>query len=471
MDEVVGGASSAIEAADGELVMTRQGSLVVLQGPQAVVEQFIAGEPMLRDRPEAKPSRAGALSALASLQALMPSAGGSSQQLFKLDSTALKHFNGGQLSQAANGQVNMVARRANGQVLKQGKLIPVDVNPTDALNLQMALVTLALTSAINEVADAVERVEDKLDRLADLLDADRVGSIVGAHRSLARRAELANADGTLAETDWHAIDDVGIQVEQQIEALRSFVRKRLRSAEDEGTGVADRRDALNDVSDLSEALGLLVVAQDSLFLFQQLRLARIRDTEPARLPAAVNEATALLADHQTEDEDLLMRVRQVVAGRANVKALEIHRFLTASELASTAAEVDTMLAWFATQRTLSYETIAEVEIPGIGDAVNELRNRGDAAVAGSRRIAGSLVHRVRDRSGERPALPEGDVTPALSDGTVDDGGTENGRTPDAGSRLRGRVADAGRRGAGRLRHRSSGKDDRHDNGENEATDA
>ena len=43
---------SAIEPVDGELVVARQGSLVVLQGPQAVVEQFIAGEPMLRNRPE-----------------------------------------------------------------------------------------------------------------------------------------------------------------------------------------------------------------------------------------------------------------------------------------------------------------------------------------------------------------------------------------------------------------------------------
>lgn len=131
-----------------------------------------------------------------------------------------------------------------------------------------------------------------------------------------------------------------------------------------------------------------MVAQDSLFLFQQLRLARIRNTEPSRLGAAVGEAKALLADHEAEDADLLARVRGVVAERATVKALEIHRFITTRSLVEGAGEVDQMLGWFAGQRTLAYEPIAEIEVPGIDDAVDELRTRGKAAASGGRRIAG-----------------------------------------------------------------------------------
>ena len=461
-------ASSAMDGAAGELVVARQGSLLVLQGPRDLVEQLTANEPALRDRAPSGPKRAGAIGSLAGLAAMLPTSG-TYQEVFKLDSTALKQLKSGQLQRATDGSLSMMARGADGRFLKQGSLIPVDVNPTDLVNVQMALMTLALTSAINEVADAVARVEDKVDRLGDLLDAERVGAIVGAHRSLARRAELADPDGSLAEADWHAIDDVGIGVEQQIESLRSFVRKRLVSAEARGSDIADRRDALDDVGELSEALGLLVVAQDSLFLFQQLRLARIRDTEPARLPAAVDEARGLLADHGTEDADLLDRVRQVVAERATVKALEIHRFVTTGSLVARAGEVDQMLGWFAGQRTLAYEPIAEVEVPGINDAADELRTRGRAAVSGGRRIANGVIDRVRSRDDDRPGLPPGTEDyalprPAEASGGVAKPDQVRGLSADG---LRSRMTKVRRKGADRFRRRSQGEHQPSDEPEDE----
>ncbi len=455
----------------GELVVARQGSLIVLQGPKGLVEQLTANEPVLRDHSPPGLTRAGAIGPLASLLALLPS-GGTHQQVFKLDSTALKQLKSGQLQQAADGSMSMIARGADGRFLRQGTLIPVDFNPTDALNAQMALMTLALTSAINEVAEAVARVEDKVDRLADLLDAERVGAIVGAHRSLSRRAELAGPDGSLADADWHAIDDVGIQVEQQIESLRSFVRKRLVSAEGRGRDIADRRDALNDAGDLSEALGLLVVAQDSLFLFQQLRLARIRDTEPSRLGAAVGEAKALLADHEAEDADLLARVRGVVAERATVKALEIHHFITTGSLVEGAGEVDQMLTWFAGQRSLAYEPIAEIEVPGIDDAVDELRTRGKAAASGGRRIAGGVMDRVRSRDEDTPALAPGNEDLALpqpieASGEAAEPDPVHGVSAD---RLRSRLTKVRRDGVDRFRRRSRSENEQVDQSDHDDPD-
>lgn len=434
------------ETDGGDLVVARQGSLLVLQGPKALVERLTANEPALQDRTPSSLTRAGALGSLATLQSVLP-AGGTHQQVFKLDATALKQLRTGQITEAIDGKISMLAKGADGRFLKQGKLIPVDINPADALNTQMALVTLAMTSAINEVAEAVARVEDKVDRLADLLDAERVGAIVGAHRALARRAELADPDGALADADWHAIDDVGIQVEQQIESLRSFVRKRLLAGEARGSAIADRRDALDDVGDLGEALGLLVVAQDSLFLFQQLRLARIREHEPARLPSALDEARALLADHETEDADLLARVRQVVAEGATVNALEIHRFITVGSLVEKAGEVDQTLSWFAGQRTLAYEPLADVDVPGIAEAVDELRTRGEAVAAGGRRLASGVVDRVRARSTDDP--------PALSPGTDDlalPESTSSSGQDDGAEPAPGRSSDRLRSGWSKIRH-------------------
>ncbi|MGI8434617.1 MAG: hypothetical protein ACR2LE_07780 [Nocardioidaceae bacterium] len=455
-----------IEQIGDDLMVARQGSLLVLQGPQALVERLIANEPALRDRPPSKPSQAGALRSLAALQSLLPT-GGMHQQVFKLDATALKQIKVGQITQAANGKLSMLARGADGRFLKQAELIPIDINPADALNFQMALLTLAMTSAINEVAEAVARVEDKVDRLTDLLDAERVGAIIGAHRALTRRAGLGGSDGTLADADWHAIDNVGIQVEQQIESLRSYVRKRLIAAEARGSGIADRRDALDDVGDLSEALSLLLVTQDSLFLFQQLRLARIRDHEPARLAAAIDETRSLLAEHETEDAGLLTRVRQVVADQATVQALEIHRFITAGSLVETAGEVDHTLSWFAAQRTLAYEPINEVEVPGISEVVDELRDRGEAVAAGGRRLAAGVMDRVRSRDDGPDALPAGDEPselPASAEPEEQDALTDDRTSGTGTDRLRSALSRTRRAGVERLRRVfGAGHDDNHEN--------
>lgn len=471
-DGVVGGELVA-EPWLGDLVVAREGSLLILQGPKDAVERLIANEPALQRRGEPAASRAGAVASLANLQALVPTSSGATQQVFKLDATGMKQLKLGQLRQAADGSIGTVARDSKGRFLKQGKLIPVDVNPTDALNVQMALVTLALTSAINEVAEAVARVEDKVDRLADLLDSDRVGAIVGAHHALVRRAEAAGPDGSLADADWHAIDDVGIQVEQQIEALRSFVRKRLVAAEGQGTGVTDRRDALNHVAELSEALGLLVVAQDSLFLFQQLRVARIRDTEPARLPAALDEARSLLSGHEKDDAELLGRVRQVVTDRAHVKELEIHRFMATSELASTAGEVDKMLDWFGSQRTLAHEPIGDVEVPGIGDAVGHVRSNVATAARDGRRMLGSAKDRIRKRDKAVGELETGDEMPELLATTDADQGEASGSGQTASSvhRFRSGLTKAGRGGVNRFRGQGDNDPDPDNEPEDETTDA
>lgn len=465
------GDSSAIDTTGGDLVVARQGSLLVLQGPKDLVEQLTSNEPALRDRSPSESTRSNAIEPLARLLALAPSVG-THQQVFKLDATALKQLNSGQLLQA-DGKLSMLARGADGRFLQQGKLIPVDFNPTDALNAQVALMTLALTHAINEVADAVARVEDKVDRLADLLDAERVGAIVGAHRSLSRRADLAGFDGSISDTDWHAIDDVGIQVEQQIEALRSFVRKRLVSAEGRDDTITGRRDALNEVGEVSEALGLLVVAQDSLFLFQQLRLSRIRHTEPDHLPAAVDEAKALLADHETEDAALLERVQEVVAERATVKALEIHHFITTGSLVERAGEVDQMLGWFAGQRTLAYEPIADVEVPSIDEAVDELRTRGRAVASGGRRMAEGVRDRVRSRNQEPPALTPGAEILALpepSDAT--DEAEERALVDDVSpDRPRSRLSKVRHDGMDRIRRRSGNHPEQGDQPGDDAPDA
>ncbi|MCB0963051.1 MAG: hypothetical protein KDA98_07080 [Acidimicrobiales bacterium] len=295
--------------------------------------------------------------------------------------------------------------------------------------------------------EAVERVERKVDVLKDLVEAERVGAILGAHRSLRRRAEQLDFTGTISDTDWYAIDDLGVEVEQHIEALRSFIRKRLQAAQDEGMGIADRRDAISYVEDLAETLKLLVVAQDNLFLFQQLRLFRIRDREPHLLEAAIAEANVLLESQRREDLQLLDAVRAIVTGRVEVKALEIHRFMSARGVIATAGTVDESLMAFSSQRTMSYERIEIPPVPGVADAVGELRGRGASLAGDAKQLTSSLVGRIR--SSDEPSGPA-----ALTDEAEADGG--DGSSADSHVAPVGRSLRSMRRGAtSRLRGRRS----------------
>lgn len=433
MDQVAGA-----DEAGHEVVIARQGGLVVLQGPKDVIARLAADDPALRSARTTQPSRAAA-GALAHLATHAPGSGSAVQAVFTLDDVGLKLYQQGQLADGGEGFLRLFGRAADGTFSAHGAIKPLMIAPQELLTAQLALTTLALTASIKAVQEAVERVEDKVDLLADLVDSTRVGDVVGAHRSLTRRAERATFHESLADTDWHAIDDVGIQVEQQIEALRSFVRKRLVSAEAQGVRISGRREALDDVRELSEALSLLVVAQDSLFLFQQLRLTRIRDAEPLRLEHALAESRQLMDEHLAEDGELLARVREVVADRVTVKALEIHRAISARAVVRTAGEVNGMLAWFAEQRSMTYDPIEVPALPGLDDMVDEIRDRGEHLVTGGRRAARMLTSRVKAiRSDE---LEAGDVQQALTDGLGDEDepGAVEPPERDLRSRLRGRL--------------------------------
>ena len=404
---------------DGEVGVVRSGGIIVLDGPQEAVDRLISGDRALRAARPVHATSAAATGALAALAPLMGLTGGG-QTVFQLDAAGQAMFDSGALTQVGDGFFRLFGQAADGKFSGHGALKPMAVGPQQLATAQLAMVTVALTAAIKEVQEAVERVEDKVDLLRDILDSERDGEIIGANRALRRRAEHLGFDSAMSDADWHAIDDIGVAVEQQIERLRSFIRKRLAAAEDEGRRIAGRLDAVEHARDVAETLALLVVAQDSLFLFQQMRVLRIKATQPQFAPSAVDEARALLDQHTTEDADLVQRLRTLVEERVKVEALEVLHFRTASEIARLAPEVDEILGWFADQRGLPYESFEMPPLPGAAEVVDDVKQRGAAFASGGRRAVGELTSKVRGRKGDAadaPALDQQEVVPALPAGT------------------------------------------------------
>lgn len=386
---------------DGEPVaeptvsVVEQDGLIILSGPSELVAELVSTDLVLRDAAPLAVTGGAAAGALAQLAELI-SAPGADQVAFQLDDKGAEMYRQGSLVAQGDGWMRTFGKAADGTFSGHAAIKPLLLAPQQVLTAQLAITTMALTAAIKEVQEAVERVERKVDVLKDLVEADRVGAILGAHRTLHRRAEQLEFTGSMSDTDWNAIDGLGVEVEQQIEVLRSFVRKRLQAAQDEGMRIAERRDAISYVEELAETLKLLVVAQDNLFLYQQLRLARIRDREPHLLQPALVEANALLVSQHDEDVRLLTAVRDIVAGRVEVKALEIHRFMSIRAVVATAGSIDESLTSFAGQRTLAYDAIEVSPVPTVAQAVDELRDRGSAMADGAKALTNQIVHRVRD---------------------------------------------------------------------------
>ena len=438
-----------VEPFGDEVAVVRSGGILVLDGPQEAINRLIVGDPALRVARPVRSKSTAAIGALATIAPLMGLVGGG-QAVFQLDSAGQAMFDSGALTAAGDGFFRLFGQAADGKFSGHGALKPVMMAPQQLVSAQLALVTVALTAAIKEVQKAVERVEDKVDLLRDILDAERDGEVIGANRALRRRAEHLGFGSRMSDADWHAIDDIGIAVEQQIERLRSFIRKRLAAAEDEGLKISGRLDAVEHARDVAETLALLVVAQDSLFRFQQMRVLRIKATQPEFAPSAIDEARALLDEHTTEDADLVRRLRALVADRVEVGALEVLRFRTASEIARVAPEVDEILAWFADQRALPYESFEVPPLPGAADVVDEVKERGVALASGGKRAIGEFAGKVRSRKwggAEAPALEPGRPSAALPAGTGDaaeaDADEVAGRFSKARSSAMARIRRAG----------------------------
>jgi hypothetical protein len=393
--DVVGEVELADVGSD-DLLIGEIGGIVVLDGPQDAIERFRSLHPAL-DRATPMPNVGLVASAAGQLGGLLARPD-TTKRLFELDDVGMEMFERAGLAASKKGGdwLRLFGHGDDG-IMAQGSLRPVGMPYQDVLSAQLALTTVALTAAIKQVQEAVERVEQKLDNLNDLVTSMLVGGVLGAHEALARRIEQSLLVGWIADADWGSIHGVGVEVEQQIATLRTFVRKRLRAAVGEGSGVKGRRDALDHVNQVAEVLGLLAIAQHSLFLFQAARLQRIRATEPGHLAAAIEEAHQLLEQHAADDRELLEQCRTIVAERLEVDPLELVRYLSARDLVRLAGETDASLDWFAAQRALAYEPLPSSILPTLGEAYDEVKSIGATVSDGARAAVDVARARFRHR--------------------------------------------------------------------------
>jgi ADP-ribosylglycohydrolase len=367
----------------------------------AMVERLRAVEPHAGPG-EVEIRRSGPAS-LASLGGAVPRSGSRSAEYVRLTprSKALLDQHG--MIPGTNGVFRGYVRSTDGRFAGNLDWSPASFDPSQALTLQSAALNLALQVAIAEVQESIERVEDKLDRLTDLVSAEHVGKVLGQHQTLEPLAKQTAVSGDLSVTDWMTVAALGPQVSQTIETLRSYVTKRLGRVHRRRTpsGKADELRDLLDDGMLRETLALLVVAEDNLRLWQQLRITNVRLREPRHLASTIESARLALEADTDADQALVTAMAAVVAELLETGPLDGLDLVGVRSLPKVGTEVVVLMESFAENRMLEVASVDEYQRPGVGEAIGHL----GAKVLQTARKAPSAVPFVRSSG---LALPAGD---------------------------------------------------------------
>lgn len=287
-----------------------------------------------------------------------------------------------------DGFFRMTTRTADGTFLQQLQWAPASVGPTQMMSLQMVAIQVALKAAIAEVEEAVRRVEGKVEEVLQLAEASRAGDVLGTHLTLRRAVEFLEKHGSLPDADWDAVAGLGPTLNVTVEQLRGHVTRVLDSFDKE-LPVQDRADKLRRAVDgnrLGETLSLLVVAEESLYKWQRLRLARVEATEPQHLQRVIDDARELLTHQLAEDGNLYRSAKELLDHFAKPEAIEGFRFFSVRELSKQRSKLREELDRFAEARRHQVEEWEAVDTPSVLDAASAVV---DAAMGSASKALGA----------------------------------------------------------------------------------
>lgn len=316
----------------------------------------------------------------------------------------------------------------------------VAVGPEQALALQSAAVSLALRSAIANVEAAVQRVEEKVDEVNKRLDSRLRGDVVGTYRNLEHVVARTNHRGRLLQADWDGVASLGNQLFRDLETLRAHVTRSAEALADRP--LPKREDAISRFAsrrgDVGDMLQLILIAQQSLHLWEYLRVQQVAAREPEHLTTAIEDAKESLRLQQDRDAALVEVLRNAIQQARVIEPLEYRHLFAKRALTRGVAAFDDVVRDFAVDiRMPELADLDELAQPTFRDARLEVGRRvGDVgetarALGSAARTSGAdLAGRGRKRvvAALRRDRPEDEVKDVPGDGDAIRGTTDTDRS-------------------------------------------
>lgn len=303
---------------------------------------------------------------------------------------------------------------AGGRIVSNSPISPADVAGLDpALTLGIIGVRFALAEATRNIVGAIEEVGARTDDLLRLVDASRVGDVHGHQRVLRRHVARLDGGAVLTETDWSTVAGLGPPLEVGVERLRHHAARLIQDLPS-GLKPDDRAKHLGRIireSSLGEVLRLLVVAEQSLYLWQRLRMEHARTAEPQHLAEVIEMAHAVLAEHLEADGELINDLCRTLQEYGVLRPLDFYRKLSGHRLHDNITSLRHDVEYFVTARGLQVEGWELSALPTTMDALKvitsaaaqsgrSVRGLGDKAIDSS--LAGvSWTGRVMQTKADR----------------------------------------------------------------------
>ncbi|OHV64186.1 hypothetical protein [Pseudofrankia sp. BMG5.36] len=386
---------------------------VLCVGDRSVVDTYIAAlqrtaGQSLSDLGIGRQSLLDVAAAASALEALHATGG----EYFQMSPSSLELFKDLGVIPGAGGYFKGTVRSDTGQFFANLDFRQVSLGPTRAMSIQLAFATASLRAAIKDVERAVERVESKVDDLAARVHSATLGEVLGSHRLLGQHVATLDETGVLPETIWQSVAALGPQLVVGIERLRQFLSQRVKNL-DVAKSAAERAKQLHDAVDnnsIGEVLQLLVVTEDSHYLWHRLSIEHARTTEPHNLEHVIASARKLLRDDVQLDRELLDDIRQAIDFYATLRPLEKHRMLSRRKLEEDVETLRRGFDDFAAARQMQVTSWQAIQRPTWGDVGAELGRRGtalglaaqnastkaiDAADGYATRAAGAIAEQAR----------------------------------------------------------------------------
>jgi len=265
-------------------------------------------------------------------------------------------------------------------------------------SVQLTMATLAIRLAIRQVEKAVERVEEAVDEVRLLVETERLGDVIGVYRALQGPIERLRSTGSSSGSDWSTVCHLNAEILGQVTSLRSYVEGRLKAATRASlrTRLASA-EKFDDGRGVRTGLALLVVAEESLALWQELRLAYVAEAEPHRVQLMVASAREELNAQLRADRRLIEQLDALIRRLTDARAIEGLFPWRHDELDEARRGLAELRTWFANQRGIEVDLIEDVTRPGILDGARAVGLLVAGGTRAPRQAIGRGAARLRDR--------------------------------------------------------------------------
>ncbi len=306
-------------------------------------------------------------------------------------------------SSSTGPEIRLLTRGVDGRFTSSTRLSPgqlAQLTRFDPRLLVMQAAVAAVSSALGEIRDSLDEVREGVDELLRAADAERLGDVYGRHRILQRTVRNLDDGHRLTTTDWDAIAHLGPGLQVGTEKLRRHLLAQLSTISVDSSPRA-RAKALSRMvggGRVGDLLKLLVTAEESLALYQRLRLERVHDREPEAIEQTVADIRRLLDENLVLDLQLVIELRRVLNDVAVLRPAEGWDVMSRRSLDTYRAELAADVDEFLRHREAQADRWELADSAKVRDAVDHYRGRAGELGRATRRAAAkrldSLARRI-----------------------------------------------------------------------------